>query len=268
MNNIIKRRRKGFAISNSFANTYSMSLDGTNDSFNTGSDFQAFFRGSWTVGFWLNMDNFNTGSSEYLWGSSKSPSASVYMDMGTNGQLRLTFRGSQPVASGFWLSSSAVFTTLGGSAGTGGNWKHIAVSMSRPDGSGNVTVKMYVDGSAISVTESTALDKDVQAAFAPGGTNIAFGGLNYQTSYNVLYHTECLMDEIAMWDVALSDDSMAVVGGSVFNLKAANGNYTNQSDLVSHWRFTEGENTSVEDATGNSDGTLVNGPTWSTNTPS
>ena len=265
MNNIIKRRRRFLGGVGSYTNAYSISFDGTNDYFDTGDPFTTTIRGSFTIGYWIKTTELNTSASEYHLGTFNVSGAMSYFHLSakTDGNLLITFKGLTGSA-GSWTTNSPVLDTTNG---TNGNWMHIAVVVNRP-GSGNISAKIYINGSEVALTNSTALSITNQASFDNTGTNLSFAAMRVGTGSTNLYHVNCKMDEIAIWNASLSDASMAVVGAGPFNLKAASGNYTNQSDLVSHWRFIEGENTSVEDATTNSDGTLVNGAAWGTDVPS
>jgi len=83
-------------------------------------------------------------------------------------------------------------------------------------------------------------------------------------------HTACLMDEVAIWDAALDANNITAIynnGLAGLDLTSASGNYNTQGDLQAYWKFEEGTGTSVADSSSNSNtATLVNGPTWSTNT--
>ena len=69
------------------------------------------------------------------------------------------------------------------------------------------------------------------------------------------------IDEVAIWDVALSSADITALYNSGNGLKAsANlGNYDNSGDLVGYWKFNEGNGSTLTDNTSNSNnGTLTN----------
>ena len=247
----------------SFANEYSINFDGTNDYFDTGSTFQTTFRSSFTIGFWIKTTSLNTSAAEYFFGSFDLTGDFTvhHLQVTTAGALSYQFG---PEAQ--YLTASTANGVLNTSNGTNGAWTHIGVVVNKVGSSSNTTAKIYVNGSDVTDSTSQGVTGTEHEAYDAGTVKLAFGSLKIGTSN--LYYWEGKMDEIAIWNTNLSDASMAVVGDSVFNLKAATGDYTNQSNLVSNWRFIEGSSTSVEDATTNSDGILVNGPTWVTDTPS
>lgn len=253
------------AAGGGFANEYSISLDGTNEYFDPGSTFQTTFRSSFTVGFWINTTTRPASGEHYLFGlfEFSSPYSRIHLTLNSSGILAFLMEAE---GSGT-LNASTSSGTIGAS-GSGG-WMHVAMVVTKVGGGSNSTVKIYIDGSDANDSTSSGMTGTEQGTYDAGGNKIFFGQLSSGGSINSFFKGyEGKMDEIAIWNTDLSDASMAVVGGSVFNLKEENGDYTHQSNLVSHWRFIEGEDTSVEDATANSAGTLENGVAWGTDAPS
>jgi len=247
-----------------YVNEYSAAFDGANDYFNTGDPFTTTIKGSFTISYWIKTTELNTGGDENHFGTFSVSGAMSYFELQTRptGHLRLNFKGmSGP--SGAWITDSAVLDTTNG---TDGNWMHIGVVVNRP-GSGNISAKIYINGSEVAVTNSTTMDIAAQASFDNSPVPLTFAALKVASGSTVLYHMSCSMDEIAIWNASLSDASMAVVGNGVFDLTSGSGDYAQQGDLVSYYKFTEGSGTSVEDATGNNDGTLVNGASFDASTP-
>ena len=69
------------------------------------------------------------------------------------------------------------------------------------------------------------------------------------------------IDQVRIWDVALSQQEIQ----QYMNCPPTG----NESGLVGYWNFEEGSGTTTYDQTSNgNNGILVNGPTWSNNTPS
>jgi len=69
------------------------------------------------------------------------------------------------------------------------------------------------------------------------------------------------IDEVAVWNVALSAADVTALYNSGIGLKASanSGNYDNSGDLVGYWKFNEGTGTTLTDNTSNSNnGTLTN----------
>jgi len=69
------------------------------------------------------------------------------------------------------------------------------------------------------------------------------------------------IDEVAIWDVALSSTDITALYNSGNGLKASanSGNYDNSGDLVGYWKFNEGNGSTLTDNTSNSNnGSLTN----------
>ena len=69
------------------------------------------------------------------------------------------------------------------------------------------------------------------------------------------------IDEVAVWNVALSAADVTSLYNSGNGLKASanSGNYDNSGDLVGYWKFNEGTGSTLTDSTSNSNnGTLTN----------
>ena len=88
---------------------------------------------------------------------------------------------------------------------------------------------------------------------------IYFGGRNAYGSYNNGW--ACGLDEVAIFDEVRSISTLWDGTGKSIDQQDASG-------LVGYWRFNEGTGTIVKDySKNNNHGTLVNGPTWSTDVP-
>lgn len=116
------------------------------------------------------------------------------------------------------------------------------------------------DGSAISLYINGVLDKTANYT----------GPINYQMSYNDDLHIgdwgydrfirrfHGLIKDVRVYDKALTADEISQIYSGT--------NLT--SGLIGHWKLDEGEGTIATDSSGNNNnGTLFNGPVWSTDTP-
>ena len=81
-----------------------------------------------------------------------------------------------------------------------------------------------------------------------------------------------IIDEVALWDTALSGDDIVKIynSGTPTDLTNATAYDSDKSsDLAGYWKFSEGTGTTTYDETSNdNDGTLINSPPWSTTVPS
>jgi len=247
-----------------YANEYSVELDGTNDYFDLNSTFQTTFRSSFTIAFWMNTSVAPPSNARYFWGvwEFSSPYSRIYMTQPSNGCLAFLFEAE---GSGT-INTSTSPGTLGASGSDG--WIHVAVVVTKAGGGSNTTAKIYIDGVDATTTTSSLMTGTEQETYNASSKKIFFGQLNSGGAINSFFPGfGGSMDEIAIWNTALSGPSMAVVGDSAFDLTSENGDYAQQGNLVSYYKFTEGSGTSVEDATGNNDGTLVNGASFGASTP-
>jgi len=148
-------------------------------------------------------------------------------------------------------------------------WNHLAMTY---DGTNGI-MKLYINGSLKRIA-----DTEVGSEGTPNEMNyhsnsamevmigadvgsVPSGGADFMDG---------LIDDVAIWDAAIDADGIAEIynnGAAGTNLTSAVGDYDNQDDLQGWWKIEEGTGTSVADSSSNSNtGTLVNTPTWSTNT--
>lgn len=244
-----------------FSNTYSVSFDGSNDYMDTGSTFQSTIRGGFTYSFWMKWSSLGSGS--------YSPFGSWDDSAGQN-----TVYISNPAANGalnYRLKFGSATMTLSTAAPTGGwntsDWSHIAISVQQ-DGS-NVAGKSYINGilkSSLSVLGTLNNFTSVRSMYIgarnrTNGSNIPFPGL---------------VDEVAIFGSALSDGGVSngqTAGGDIATLY----NSGTPDDISSYspvgwWRMGDndsGTGTTITDqGSGSNDGTLTNGPTFSSSVPS
>lgn len=127
-----------------------------------------------------------------------------------------------------------------------GEWHHIVVVV---DSSGNG--KLYVNGG--------------QEGTWSNGTNSSVNKFSIGQEYDGTGSTatdffDGKIDEVAIWNVALSAADVTSLYNSGNGLKASanSGNYDNSADLVGYWKFNEGTGSTLTDNTSNSNnGTLT-----------
>ena len=144
-----------------------------------------------------------------------------------------------------------------------GAWHHVAVVVIRAGGASPANKGQYyidgaVDGGVFSISSN---DDDLFQTENP--TRI--GGL---ASF---YFFNGTMDEVAMWDAALSADDMEKIYNSgVPTDLTESGSYDTDrtGNLKGYWRFTEGTGVDVEDLSGEGNHGTISGATWVTDVPS
>ena len=224
-----------------FSNTYSLDFDGTNDYISFANTLGIPSSTAVSMSCWINCSNTNTNQQIFgtnnkvfsveIWGSTNV----FYVEM-----------GESKFAS---LSNMRSYITQG-------SWHHIAVVY---DGSGSTNtdkIKLYIDGQLMTLSFFGTIDSAM-----PSFSNFYLGNGYYNVYYNGL------LDECALWNnAALSANNIS----SIYN----SGTPADISSLspVGWWRMGDddsGTGTTITDqGSGGNNGTLNNGPTFSTTVPS
>ena len=230
-------------------NTYSINLDGSNDYIDCGgASAFSFTDGAgnddpFSISAWVKFDSINrsrviskdvsTGSREYLFGTNNSNK--VNMILGT-GSVNLDVQNN---------------TTLNTT-----NWFHIVATY---DGSNSASgLKVYVNADASSLTNNSV---GSYSGMASTSGNLEFGRFaNGHSFFNGL------IDEVAVWNSELTSSQVTTLYNS-----GVPGDITSLSPL-GWWRMGDndsGTGTTITDqGSGSNNGTLTNGPTFSTTIPS
>lgn len=242
-----------------FSNENSVSFDGSDDLMDTGSTFQSTIRGGFTYSFWIKWASL--GSSTYIplgsWDDNADQNSVYISNPASNGnvQYRLEVGGAKITCS---------------SAPTGGwntsDWFHIAIAVGQD--SSNVVGKMYFNG----VYKDTKTMSATLTNFA-SSRSIYVGARNRTSGVNSYFPG--LIDEVAIIGSALSDGGVSTgqtAGGDIATLynSGVPGNLSSFNP-IGWWRMGDddgGTGTTITDqGSGGNDGTLINGPTFSTDVP-
>ena len=122
------------------------------------------------------------------------------------------------------------------------------------------------------------LYKDGASFLTLTNSDVASNNLNLGSEFRIGYgygaastrYTNGLMDSFAIFNRALSSDAVKSIynDGEVIDLTKDYGYYKPKNNLIAYYQMEEGEGTILMDRTGNGrNGTLTNGPTYSTSTP-
>lgn len=213
-----------------FTNQYSVSFDGTDD-YATATLGSQVFDGDFAISFWFNADTAPAYTSLIQSGSSSS----------YNDGFRI-YRYSN-TALAFWKGQGG-YSNIFGNIGTTatGSWHHIVVTRS------GSTSTFYLNGSSIDT--GTDSQSYTSTAFQMSFTTYPFDGL---------------MDEVALWDSALSASNVT----SIYNSGVPND--ISSLSPVNWWRMGDNDGASgttiTDQGSGSNDATLTNGPTFSTDVP-
>ena len=215
-----------------FSNAYSVEFDGGNDYINAGNDSSLNISGDITLSAWVKQrvqNNYGAIFSKRQVGGSMN--YQLIMKNGT-GAIGLGHSG------GSWFYDSTSLPT--------GSWYHVAATVS------SGTIQLYVNGEEKDSTTGATITGTTQDLII--GATL---GYNY---------FDGLMDELAIFSSALSSTQIATMYNS--------GVPASLSSLspVSWWRMGDNDNgtgtTITDQGSGSNNGTLTNGPTFSSSVPS
>lgn len=236
-----------------FENQYSVDFDGANDYIDCGgaSDF-SFNNGSGTdsafsISAWVKFDGINraravskdngTGSREYLFGTNNSNKVNMILGDGSNN---------------LDIQNNATINTS--------DWFHIVATY---DGSKSISgLKVYVNADASNVTDVSV---GTYSGMPQSTGNLNIG--RFGKTHSVF---DGLVDEVAVFSKELT----ALDVTNIYNTGFPNDIGTNGLNLdpLGWWRMGDndgGTGTTITDqGSGGNNGTLTNGPTFSTTVPS
>jgi len=217
-----------------FSNTYSVDLDGSDDYIDCGTVTAMNSTDSFTLSGWFKFDADNT----------------LFLTGGIDSADRFSFYLKSGGSLGVYLGSPEVLTS--GSTLSTGQYYHIAVIK---DGNGTNNCTLYVDGSLSDTgTRSASMPSSSGQNFWVGSSQVFSG-----------YEMNGLADEVAFWSSALTSTDITAIYNS--------GAPADLSSLspVHWWRMGDndgGTGTTITDqGSGGNNGTLTNGPTFSTDVP-
>ena len=211
-----------------FTNTYSVDFDGTNDYMTTTLGSQVF-DGDFALSVWFNADSSPTYATLIQSGvqSDYSDGFRLYRN---NNQIQV-YNG----IGGYSLLLQGGTTSIN-------TWHHVAITRS------GTSFTLYLDGSSINTGTGSQV-------FASTGFQVSFTSLPF----------DGLIDEVSIWDSALSASDIT----DIYNSGVPND--ISSLNPVGWWRMGDndgGTGTTITDqGSGGSDGTLTNGPTFSTTVP-
>jgi hypothetical protein len=233
-----------------FSNTYSLDFDGVDDYVNIGNGVNFEYTDSFSYSFWVNPDAVS--GVKYLY-SKYDSGRGILMYHNSSG-------GATPAAISFNLyntnsGSTATrkrITTQTANILTKGVWNNIVITY---DGSGlGSGIKLYKNGVSQTVTVTQDNLQNNTIVNTEDAFLVAFNAVSGFLSGN--------LDEFAIFNTELSSgDALAI-----YNSGAPN-DLTSLSPL-SWYRFEEGSGTTaIDSGSGGNNGSLTNGPTYSTNIP-
>ena len=218
-----------------FVNTYSVTLDGTNDYVNYAP---------------LSALNSTTAFTISAWVKTSTSSRMVFSG-GSNDRMSIR------ATAGVQFRVSGTSADIGTGYYADGNWHQITAVYN----AGTVTI--YADGSSTADGSSSSYPTSTSSS--------AYNTFRIGQVAN-LYYFNGQIDEFAVWSSALSSSEIPDIQSSnaPIDLRSDNGNYTSSSNLIHYWRMGDndaGGGTTVTDLVGSLDGTLTNGASFTADTP-
>jgi len=224
------------------AQNYSLSFDGNDDYVNVGNTSSLTISGDITVSAWVYFDDFNT----------TLPNVISKITDGSNVSYGIEKKSQQDKLS-FWIGDGTDFVDAISGVLSATTWYHV---VGTNDGTNS---KIYING---------ALAGTAAQGNPAGPTGDLKIGLCSTQSQSYRYW-DGLIDEVAIWNDALTADEITALYNSGNGLDASSnsGNYSSSSNLQGYWKFNEGSGTTLTDQTSNGNNGTISGATWSTDTP-
>lgn len=232
-----------------FSNGFAVNFDGTNDYMDTGSTFESTFQSSFSFSLWVKLDSGGSGTQM------------LFATYGTNSTSRVVLFASSLSPVYLFMSANGVGTAAINASATFTDWSHI-VGTFEQSGS-NVIKTLYVNGSQSATLTKAGM---TLANYGAGGTatNPYVGARNSNNAPSLYGNAK--IDELAIIPSVLSSSDVTAIYNS-----GVPADLTSYSP-VGWWRMGDndgGTGTTITDqGSGGNNGTLVNGPTFSTDVPS
>lgn len=232
-----------------FSNTYSVEFDGSNDYITTGSNFQSTLNSGFSFSMWGKLSS--TGSNQGLMGAENSN----YRDR------FVCFVDTSNRVGFYYTANNQGVPTIRDTTGTNlTNWFHVVGTVEQ-DGS-NVDLTLYVNGSQKATGSATSTMVNFGTTTTP--VDLFLAGRNYNGSLQLPFNG--LLDEAALIPSVLSSSDVTTIYNSGVPADISSFN------PVGWWRMGDnnsGTGTTITDqGSGTNNGTLTNGPTFSTDIPS
>ena len=212
-----------------FENKYSLEFDGTDDYVDCGSDssLDNIFNGGGTVSAWIYPESIGETEARLLDKRTNGTGWTLHLLSGEPGvgcALKLFHN---------YDGDDGTYTTTNRDI-TYNQWTHVAIVYDTSGYGASYQAIIYINGSSVALTivnSTGTVDTDAPNALLIGNTGDqgrTFDGL---------------IDEVAIWDVALDADAVSAIynSGTPIALDADSGDYDNSGDLQGWWRMGDGD---------------------------
>ena len=229
------------------SNTKSVSFDGTNDHMTIGTNVLFNTGSAFSYSGWVKLDSYSPVFQTIAQFKTNHSNGFFLMLSNTGNYTGLNIGNMD-------TSNMMKVRTAGDISSTFTNWTHIAMTYNGSGASTSSNYKIYINGNEVSTTSN--------------GNLISISNVNTIGAANdgASFPTNGLIDEVAIFNVELSSSNVTLIYNS-----GVPDNIASLSPL-GWWRMGDndgGTGTTITDqGSGGNNGTLVNGPTFSSTVPS
>jgi hypothetical protein len=206
------------------SNKYSFNFDGSNDYLDTGKSFESTLKNSFTLSAWIKPTDGQPSAKGSICGTLKYDNYSGYVQFSqeTNGKLKLTI--GTPTAEQMIGTSSVVFSD-GAS-----DWTHVVAVFTKSSATTG-TIVLYANGSDVS--DTTTKDGSWNIESYVNSYDMFIGARNQTGTANQFLNG--LIDEVGIWNTALSADDVAKIASKPLNLSKASTYATDRTANLKLW---------------------------------
>ena len=240
----------------SFATDFALSFDGTNDYVEVPFDASMNPAGDYSVNSWVKVSDLPNQWQSVVTSRSNNGTDTV------GGYMLYIEPSGQGSDWNYWTGKGNTWTKAASTVDPNlDTWQMMTTTFNNE----SKTMKLYVDGVLLRTkvnSGSLPIQIDKPLRMAAGVTE----------NNNPQYYLNGKIDEVAVWSAELSVDEIIQLYNSGETLYAADnyGDYNSSSSLTAYWTMdnttetSNGSGTTLFGEKNDNDGTLTNGPTWST----
>ena len=243
----------------SFATDFALSFDGTNDYVEVPFDASMNPAGDYSVNSWVKVSDLPNQWQSVVTSRSNNGTDTV------GGYMLYIEPSGQGSDWNYWTGKGNTWTKAASTVDPNlDTWQMMTTTFNNE----SKTMKLYVDGVLLRTKANSGslpmqIDKPLRMAAGVTENN------------NPQYYLNGKIDEVAVWSAELSVDEIIQLYNSGETLYAADnyGDYNSSSSLTAYWTMdnttetSNGSGTTLFGEKNDNDGTLTNGPTWSTDVP-
>ena len=243
----------------SFATDFALSFDGTNDYVEVPFDASMNPAGDYSVNSWVKVSDLPNQWQSVVTSRSNNGTDTV------GGYMLYIEPSGQGSDWNYWTGKWNTWTKAASTVDPNlDTWQMMTTTFNNE----SKTMKLYVDGVLLRTKANSGslqmqIDKPLRMAAGVTENN------------NQQYYLNGKIDEVAVWSAELSVDEIIQLYNSGETLYAADnyGDYNSSSSLTAYWTMdnttetSNGSGTTLFGEKNDNDGTLTNGPTWSTDVP-